>query len=202
MGEYASLVGPVGGPYGDHHVLQSVRLPLEQFANIDLSMVRGVRLVFDRSESGAIYLADVSAGRDLAPSGAVPATSGGDTERPARPDVPPGNDIIHDTGNANNTVVDVTPDPNGSETLLRFYSDARFWIGDTLPELVIGDKRFNISTPASDGTERMITFHVPTADFEAIVAATPDADVSIEYGPADQPQERWEFGPISQWNIQ
>lgn len=201
VGGYASLVGPVGGEWGNHYVLQSVRLPLDQFANIDLSAVRGLRLVFDRTESGAIYLADVSVGKDLTPTGTVPTPNGGNTNVGNGTDVPPGNNVVHDPNNANNTVVDVTPDPNGSDTQLRFYSDARFWIGDTLPSLVIGDKRFNLSTPASDGTDRMITFHVPTVDFKAIVAATPEANVVVEYGPAGQPQESWEFGPISQWNL-
>ena len=74
---YADLRGPVGGynsyscvqqdtsgnciRWADAHhpVLQTVRIPLADFVNADLSRVRGVRLVFDIKPSGAIHLANI-----------------------------------------------------------------------------------------------------------------------------------------------
>lgn len=201
VGDYATLVGPVGGGWGQHYVLQSVRVPLERFAGLELGAVRGVRLVFDRTPTGAIYVADISAGKELGPSPATPPAANDAGTQPVGDDVPPGNPTVHNAGNANNAIVDVVEDPTSDETTLRFYSDARFWIGDTLPSLLIGDKRFTLSTPAVGGTDSTIAFHLPTKVFRGFIDAMPEANVVVEYGPAEQPHERWEFGPIGAWNL-
>ena len=66
---YTNLLGPVGvGGYDDsgrqmlyalHSILQTVRIPLADFAGINLVAVQGVRLTFDRTTTGAIYVANV-----------------------------------------------------------------------------------------------------------------------------------------------
>lgn len=63
IASYLSLVGPVGGPGGYHSMLQTARIPLGSFAPTTLNAVRGVRLTFDRTGSGAIYLANMRATR-------------------------------------------------------------------------------------------------------------------------------------------
>ncbi len=55
---YTDLRGPVGGPGGLHPILQTARIPLPDFAT-DLSRVRGVRLSFNDTTSGAIYVANL-----------------------------------------------------------------------------------------------------------------------------------------------
>ncbi|HEX8492476.1 MAG TPA: SBBP repeat-containing protein [Pyrinomonadaceae bacterium] len=66
--KYAELTGPVGGrggvggtpEYGGRHpILQTVRIPLADFANVDMYQVRGVRFVFDGTPTGAIFLANI-----------------------------------------------------------------------------------------------------------------------------------------------
>ena len=62
--KYADLRGPVGGPVingmgGLHPILQTVRIPLTDFANANLSQVRGVRFVFNITPTGSIYLANL-----------------------------------------------------------------------------------------------------------------------------------------------
>ena len=67
--KYANLTGPVGGlgntggrvgEYGGRHpILQTVRIPLTDFTNANLSQVRGVRFVFDGTAKGAIFLANI-----------------------------------------------------------------------------------------------------------------------------------------------
>ena len=77
---YADLRGPVGGydsyncvdtdsagkciRWADayHPILQTVRIPLAHFINADLSQVRGVRLIFDITPSGSIYVANIRLG--------------------------------------------------------------------------------------------------------------------------------------------
>jgi hypothetical protein len=57
--KYADLRGPVGGPGGRHPILQTVRIPLSDFTNADLSHVRGVRFVFNISATGYIHVANI-----------------------------------------------------------------------------------------------------------------------------------------------
>lgn len=61
LGGYLNLAGPAGGgPFADPHaVLQTVRIPLRDFGVADLSRVRGLRLVFGDTPTGAIYLANM-----------------------------------------------------------------------------------------------------------------------------------------------
>src|SRR5581483_768760 len=72
LGNYlpgAELTGPVGGlgSLGDaekprlHPILQTVRIPLSDFGKLRrvLHQARGVRFIFDKDQSGAIYLANV-----------------------------------------------------------------------------------------------------------------------------------------------
>ena len=63
--DFARLMGPVGSLSGfaasieRHPTLQSLRIPLEAFELAPGEPLRGVRFTFDRSASGAIYLANV-----------------------------------------------------------------------------------------------------------------------------------------------
>jgi hypothetical protein len=69
---YAKLSGPVGGYalheaepnvwewiVADHPILETIRIPLVDFTNVDLADVRGVRFVFNGTETGSIYIANV-----------------------------------------------------------------------------------------------------------------------------------------------
>lgn len=69
-----SLRGPVGsadlGANNQpellyHSMLQTVELPLSGFTGVALSQVRGVRLVFNQTTSGAVYVADIAANAHL-----------------------------------------------------------------------------------------------------------------------------------------
>jgi hypothetical protein len=60
LSNYLDLTGPAAGANADPHaVLQTVRIRLEDFGVADLSRVRGLRLVFNGSQTGAVYLADM-----------------------------------------------------------------------------------------------------------------------------------------------
>ena len=54
------LNGPVGGRWDTHSILQTVRIPLSAFEGVRLSQIRGIRFAFDATESGSIYLSDIS----------------------------------------------------------------------------------------------------------------------------------------------
>ncbi|MBV9387020.1 MAG: hypothetical protein JOZ78_11400 [Chroococcidiopsidaceae cyanobacterium CP_BM_ER_R8_30] len=62
ISNYTDLRGPVGGVFGGRHpILQTVSVPLTDFGNFNLvkNQVRGVRLIFDQTPQGAIYITDV-----------------------------------------------------------------------------------------------------------------------------------------------
>ncbi len=59
INKYVDLRGPVGGPGGIHRMLQTARIPLRDFRHIRLKAVRGVRLIFNGTPSGAIYAANI-----------------------------------------------------------------------------------------------------------------------------------------------
>jgi len=57
--KYADLRGPVGGPGGLHPILQTVRIPLADFTNANLSQVRSIRFTFNKTQTGYIYVANI-----------------------------------------------------------------------------------------------------------------------------------------------
>jgi hypothetical protein len=68
VNKYVQLTGPVGvdllvPPSTQismfHSILQTVRVPLTDFAGANLSQIRGVRFIFSDSATGAIYLANI-----------------------------------------------------------------------------------------------------------------------------------------------
>ncbi len=59
IGSYLRLTGPVGGPAGLHILLQSAQIPLSKFGTFALTRLRGVRLLFDDTAQGAIYVTNL-----------------------------------------------------------------------------------------------------------------------------------------------
>lgn len=60
ISQFVSLTGPVGGPFSPHSMLQTARIPLAAFG-MPLNSIRGVRLLFNVTASGAIYVANIRA---------------------------------------------------------------------------------------------------------------------------------------------
>jgi hypothetical protein len=60
ISQFVSLTGPVGGPGGPHSMLQTARIPLLAFG-MPLSAIRGVRLTFHVTPTGAVYVANIRA---------------------------------------------------------------------------------------------------------------------------------------------
>jgi hypothetical protein len=85
---FVSLTGPVGGPGGLHMMLQTARIPLDSFG-MPLDAIRGVRLTFDRTDSGAIYVANIRATKSGRGSGFLPPVSQAEPEIAAPPEEAP-----------------------------------------------------------------------------------------------------------------
>ena len=60
LASYTDLRGPVGGPPAIlHPILQTARIPLRVFAGVDRTQIRAVRLTFDDTPTGAIFVANI-----------------------------------------------------------------------------------------------------------------------------------------------
>src|SRR5262249_12204332 len=61
LSAYLDLRGPVGGAFGGnlHSILQTVRIPIGDFKDVDLSLISGLRFTFDRTPSGTIFLGNI-----------------------------------------------------------------------------------------------------------------------------------------------
>jgi len=63
IASYLDLSGPVGLSFERHSMLQTARIPLSRFAPTTLGSIRGVRLTFDRTPSGDVYVGNIRATR-------------------------------------------------------------------------------------------------------------------------------------------
>jgi hypothetical protein len=63
ISQFVSLTGPVGGPGGPHSMLQTARIPLVTFG-MPLNAIRGVRLTFNVTPTGELYVANIRATRN------------------------------------------------------------------------------------------------------------------------------------------
>ncbi|WP_394847085.1 hypothetical protein LZC95_06405 [Pendulispora brunnea] len=197
LNSYTVLRGPVGGKRGGRHpILQSVRIPLADFGNVDLTKVRGVRFVFNETASGAIYLGNVSLSNiltvastppTLASSGAPSGTTPGGTTSM----------VSHYTkGNSIKSIRHVQAPGNGAvdETRtieIELETAENFPVRDAIPTLRIGDREFGASRHPNGDTRRIV-FILPEADF---AAAKNGENVTVHYGDYEH-EAHWVFGKL------
>ena len=183
LSDYLTLIGPLGGPYDTHYLLETVRIPLQAFAQADLTDVRGVEFIFDQSPSGAVVISDLAANRDFDVTGKLPAA----------PPAPPVSDVHAETveptviGNEHGNTAAIADDGT-DHVSLTFSSDFSFPANSNLPELWIGSAVFRISRLGAD--HNTLTFSIPRSDYEAVVAEAPDAAVTVNMGAG----LAWDFG--------
>ncbi len=176
------LRGPVGGPFGNFHVmLQTVRIPLDAFGG-DQTSVRGARFTFDQTTTGAIYLANVVLStRSGSPDGApvsLPNTLTGD--------LPPAGPATYTDGNTVNSVRSVA---SGIE--IQVSSNVAFPVRDELVVLRIGTRTF-VASRYGDGDTHTLIFTLTLEEW----AQTASGDqMVVQYGRTG-PNALWPFGRL------
>jgi hypothetical protein len=178
--KFAAIRRPVSG-FIDIELLQTVRIPLAAFEGADLKKFRGVRILFDKSSTGHIYLANVRLDRkEAGPGGQTrameerAAVAGSGVEIP----VMAGEHRIVATrriGRGRNAPVEI-----------EFSSTARFPVGASLPELTIGQERFRLSQFPGGALDRIV-FRLSAAEFARVRDGAP---VQIRLGG----RGIWNFG--------
>lgn len=203
ISSYLRLTGPVGGPAGLHILLQSAQIPLKSFGTFALSRVRGVRLVFDDTKQGAIFVANLRFSNSQVPMApllaSLVATDAGEDEgsSQAASDQAYESTTSRSTGTASAAValpgdahfaavrrVRIGASPGRGE--IREYeielgSRDGFPVRNELPVLRVAGKLLTISRYPDSGETTRLLFAVDADTFRAL----PDgAELSLGYGEA------------------
>jgi hypothetical protein len=194
LSTYTDLRGPVGGAGNNlHPILQTARVSLQDFTNADLTGVRGVRLVFDGTSSGAIYVANVrlSIMTGLAPGGARPAATG---DQSADSGTPGANEIITQGNKITIRAVQASGAlPNNQPGFeIEVTSDVAFPVRNELAVLRINDQLFALSRYAADGDTHTLIFTLANDQFAQVNIGD---RVTVQYGTDESTQ--WDFGPLT-----
>jgi hypothetical protein len=185
LSQYARLAGPAGLDFALHPILQTVRIPLDDFG-LAGSEIQGVRFIFDRTSTGAVYLADVRVSRPMKAGETAPA----EAPRLAAPAVRPAAKAPaprHLVGMGKVVAVHRAPGA-AADVEIELEGATPFPVRDALPVLRIGGKAFKISRFPNLSTTFTIAFAMSRAEFDALPQG---AQVVVESG-----AERWGVGPL------
>jgi hypothetical protein len=180
-GDQSSLKGPVGSSDGGlHPILQTARIPLKDFpgfAAVLGTQVHGIRLTFDQTGSGAIYVANIRLSNQ-------PVTHGPDQgniddaieliqQSPAQ--------IVAHTGVVTSVqrLASVPQLRGASGVQIAITSSDAFPARNAMLTLRIGDKTFTLSHYVG-GDWHHVVFSLTAAEFASV---SPGDPVTVYYGP-------------------
>jgi hypothetical protein len=194
---FSELLGPASSTV----VYSTVRVPLHYFAGFDLKSIRGVRLTFDLSPNGAIFLANFRF------SGVAPEFLSGRLSNlvmPIENQTPSGEGLISPLISLppkltpsklqNAKIIGMRPISNskylngnpGVEVGIRAQED-QFPVEDALPILVVNGDQFQVSRYPDNGLTHTLIFTIPRKDFDRLSSHSPS---QIQYGPRN-PHKVW-----------
>jgi len=190
LSSVADLRGPVGSPNGGlHSILQTARFSLSDFCCVDKTNIRGVRLVFDQNNQGAIYVANMQLSIYGWPAGSPGA--------PALADSNMGVGAVQLTHpNDVNTIsyIHRIPGPNvfGNNPAVEIAvtSNREFPVRDAMAVLQIGTQQLEISRYPDSGDEHTLIFTMTADQFAQLANGD---QVRLQYG---QDQSFWDFGGL------
>ncbi|MBC7882127.1 MAG: hypothetical protein H7Y37_12440 [Anaerolineae bacterium] len=196
LSSYLDLIGPVGGPLTTlHTMLQSTRIPLADFGVTGgrsglAKRLKGVRLIFNGTPSGAIIVANMrlSTLDPLQGASAARQQSGLELARLTQATLEPAKVITE--GNA---IIGLRKAANGFVEL-ELSSKTTFPVRNELAVLRIGNHEFALSRyPASGETDRLI-FSLSEADFAKVQS---NEAVTLQYGRGNTSGQKWTFGSLN-----
>ena len=193
-GHQSLLQGPVGSTDELHPILQTVRIPLSDFLGLALvkKNVHGIRLIFDQTSQGAIYVANIRLSNspvDLA------------DQQQGNEEVAPLLSTLAQQAPAirlhSGTITAVRSQPslaqrNGVPGVeIEIASGNEFPVRDSLLTLQIGSHTFVVSRYAGDDLHRVV-FSLAAAEFAGVSASD---NVRLYYG--KQPRGAvWQCGRL------
>jgi Kelch motif protein len=199
------LDGPVGGPFSQHVVLQTARIPLGDFASATPDAVRGVRFGFPGAGSGSVFLANVRVGLGSASLSPVQATTrraraalggaaggrGTEASRPLVTEVIPGQRprVLRQLSVEGNSVVALRPVEN-QRVELELSTPQPFQAQGDLLVLDIGKQRTTQSRHPGGSMTRVVF----TLDARTFVNLRNGERLRVHYAANDARQ--WDFGQL------
>lgn len=176
--------------YVSTDILQTVRIPLSAFNNVDLSHFVGVRFTFDRSAKSSIYLANVRLTKTPAGPGTLTA---GVSNIQTKVLIPPS--LQREGQMDENQVVairhlssEVAKAESPATVEIEISSTRPFPVGGALAVLNIGKQSFKLSRYVSGDLHRMIF----TLDEDEYATTRQGEEMTVHIGNA-QP---WKFGAL------
>jgi hypothetical protein len=202
LSTYTDLRGPVGGAFAGnlHPILQTVRIPVRDFGETDLTQVRGVRFTFDSTGTGAIFLANVRLSAVTESwwwwSSLLTMSNGDSSQRESGSTASqPGGDrvvVSHPGRTVSIRSLRATIESSAAVEI-EVFSDDRFPVRNELAVLRIGDDEFSLSRYPDSGDTRTLIFTLTAEEFDR----TRDGDpVTVQYG-RGEPFEQWVVGTLN-----
>lgn len=194
LSSYTDLRGPVGSPPPAllHPILQTARISLSDFGDIDLTQIHGVRLTFDGAATGAVFVANI---RLSTMSGLVPGNNFSLDSLEASGVTPPANNQNITEGNTlrMRSVAAASQLANAAGVEIAVTSDTPFPVRDELAILRIGEQAIAVSRYPDTGDTHTLIF---TLTVEQFASANDGDQVWVQYGMSDA-SLRWSFGPLN-----
>lgn len=195
---YVDLNGPVGGLFSNgvanlHPLLVTGRVPLGDFSGADLTKVRGVRLTFDDTPTGAIFVSNIRLSRvGAAPESILGIAGQLDFVEGSRPAAISG---VFTEGNsiAIRTVPFAAAAGGQAAAEIELTSAQPFPVRNELPILRIGQQTYALSRYPENGDTHTLIF---TLTLDEFAAASSGDEVSVQYGIEGQ-GDRWIFGMLN-----
>lgn len=176
-----------------NQILQTVRIPVSSFQNVRLDQIRGIRFTFNRTTSGAIYLANIRFHKDRGLGGALPlhsATSQRFIDHAMYS--LPRKELAVVPAHLNTLSlhrVAESPQLKQAAIEIRIASSVPFPPLDKLAVLTIGDKPFTLSRYIDTTGLRAMAFTLSLEDYQAL---NQTAEVRLING------KIWKFGSLAQ----
>lgn len=182
----------VNGPGSRNQVLKAVRIPLTAFTGIDLTAIRGVTFIFNKTQTGAIALANIRLHRRLGLGEAqltknlIPSYAEKLTDAPLEARVLP----VERVPAKQNAIRVLQKRALSGEATVEIIvsSQVPFPAMNRLPILTIGDKEFTLSRYSDVSELKELTFTLTAKEYQSV--AKKDL-VTVQDG------KIWEFGSLT-----
>ncbi len=195
-GNQSSLKGPVGSSDGGlHPILQTVRIPLRDFPGFATALgtlVHGIRLTFDQTNSGAIYVANIRLSNQPVTFG--PGGGTGDSieevQQGGEPTLPP---LLPHIGvlTAVRRLPAVAQLGGAPGVEIEITSAELFPVRNAMLTLRIGARYFTLSRYVGGDLHRVV-FSLTNAEFASLSAGDP---IMVQYGVRTAGQV-WDCGKL------
>jgi hypothetical protein len=207
VSDFIILDGPVGYTTWDKsansHVFKTVRIPLSKFSGVNLSNIHSVRFIFDKTESGAINLANLRLQKNYGEGYSEPfaqdlarqrlQTRVATLNKPNHPKF-----LLNEVPEALNSIRDISLQKHNQQTKrnekpiieIKFASRTPFLIMDSMPTLVIGEMKITRSRYSDAAHLQEITFELSKDQYDQL---SRNQKIYIVYS------KRWHFGTLQQY---